>query len=89
MDYEVWKWLDAGGVEFHTCRFSRRTPAGNPLVRLGVCLFGRHQQVKFAHHACERMARLAAAALDQPDAADGTPRVADEVAVRSAASLDR
>jgi uncharacterized protein (UPF0548 family) len=88
MDYEVWKWLDTGEVEFHTCRFSRRAPAGNPIVRLGVRVFGRRQQVKFARHACERMARLTAAALEQSNAADGTPRVADEVVVRSAESLD-
>jgi uncharacterized protein (UPF0548 family) len=88
MDYEVWKWLDTGDVEFHTCRFSRRAAAGNPIVRLGVRVFGRRQQVKFARHACDRMARLTAAALDEDDDADGTPRVADQVAVRSSASLD-
>ncbi|HEV2760964.1 MAG TPA: DUF1990 family protein [Acidimicrobiales bacterium] len=88
MDYEVWKWLDTGEVEFHTCRFSRRAPAGNPVVRLGVRVFGRRQQVKFARHACERMARLTAAALERSDAAEGIPRVADQVAVRSSATLD-
>lgn len=88
MDYEVWKWLDTGEVEFHTCRFSRRAPAGNPIVRLGVRMFGRRQQVKFALRACQRMARLTAAALEQSAAAEGVPRVADEVAVRSSATLD-
>jgi uncharacterized protein (UPF0548 family) len=63
MDYEVWKWLDSGEVEFHTCRFSRRASVGNPIVRLGLWLFGRRRQVKFAHHACQRMARLTEAAL--------------------------
>jgi uncharacterized protein (UPF0548 family) len=87
MDYEVWKWLDTGAVEFHTCRFSRRAPAGNPMVRLVVRTFGRRQQVKFALHACERMARLTTAALERSDASEGTPRVADEVAVRPSASL--
>jgi uncharacterized protein (UPF0548 family) len=84
MDFEVWKWLDTGEVEFHTSRFSRHAPVGNPVVRLGVHLFGRRQQVKFARRACERMARLTAAALDRPeeDAARSVPRVADEVLVR-------
>jgi len=81
MDYEVWKWLDTGEVEFHTCRFSRRAGIGNPIVRLGVRVFGRHQQVKFAHRACERMARLTAAALAHEGAED-VPRVADHVDVR-------
>ncbi|HEX2047701.1 MAG TPA: DUF1990 family protein [Acidimicrobiales bacterium] len=84
MDYEVWKWLDTGEVEFHTCRFSRRAPAGNPVVRLGVWLFGRSQQVKFAKRACERMATLTAAELGQAGRDAGVPRVADEVSVRSA-----
>jgi uncharacterized protein (UPF0548 family) len=78
MDYEVWKWLDSGVVEFHTCRFSRRARAGNPVVRFGLWVFGRHEQVKFAHHACDRMARLTRAALDQ-DAAPAVARVAEEV----------
>ncbi len=30
MDYEVWKWLDTGEVEFHTCRFSRRRRPATP-----------------------------------------------------------
>jgi uncharacterized protein (UPF0548 family) len=81
MDYEVWKWLDTGEVEFHTCRFSRRARAGNPIVRLGVRVFGRRQQEKFARHACERMARLTAARLEGHDDA-GVPSVADAVAVQ-------
>jgi hypothetical protein len=85
MDYEVWKWLDTGDVEFHTCRFSRRAKVANPIVRLGLALFGRRQQVKFARRACERMARLTRAALDQADA--GVPRVADTVQVRPSAAL--
>jgi uncharacterized protein (UPF0548 family) len=85
MDYEVWKWLDTGDVEFHTCRFSRRAKVANPIVRLGLALFGRRQQVKFARRAGERMARLTQAALDQADA--GVPRVADTVQVRPSASL--
>ena len=84
MDYEVWKWLDTGEVEFHTCRFSRRAPAGNPVVRLGVRVFGRGQQVKFAKRACERMARLTAAELEEAGSDAGVARVADEVSVSQA-----
>jgi uncharacterized protein (UPF0548 family) len=84
MDYEVWKWLDTGEVEFHTCRFSRRARAGNPIVRLGVRVFGRGQQVKFAKRACQRMARLTAAELEQAGSDAGVPRVADEMSVSPA-----
>ncbi|MGI8807936.1 MAG: DUF1990 family protein [Acidimicrobiales bacterium] len=81
MDYEVWKWLDTGDVQFRTCRFSRHSRAGHPVVRLGVRLFGRGQQVRFARSACQRMARLTAAALDHDDAPT-VPRAADQVEVR-------
>ena len=73
MDYEVWKWLDSGEVEFRTCRFSRRARVGNPVVRLGLRLFGRRQQVKFARHACRRMARLTRAALRDGGARSARP----------------
>ena len=49
--------------------------------RFGVRVFGRRQQVKFARHACDRMARLTAARLAGRDGDEGTARVADEVAV--------
>ncbi len=84
MDYEVWKWLDSGQVEFHTCRFSRRARAGNPVVQLGGRVFGRRQQVKFARRACERMARLTAAEVERSGRDAGVARVADEVSVRRA-----
>ncbi|MGI8758504.1 MAG: DUF1990 family protein [Acidimicrobiales bacterium] len=85
MDYEVWKWLDTGAVEFRACRFSRHAHTGNPVVRLGLRLFGRYHQVRFAHRACARMARLTAAALQQTDEAASIPRAADQVEVRTAA----
>jgi uncharacterized protein (UPF0548 family) len=61
MDYEVWKWLDDGAVEFRIHVASRPGRIPNPVVRLGFRLFGRRQQVRFARRACERMADLLAA----------------------------
>jgi uncharacterized protein (UPF0548 family) len=58
MDYEAWKWLDSGEVEFRIHAFSRPASIPNPLVRLGFLIFGRRAQVRFARHACERMALL-------------------------------
>lgn len=58
MDFAVWKWLDAGSVEFRIHVVSRRAGGGNPLVRLGVRLVGRREQVRFARRACERMQEL-------------------------------
>jgi uncharacterized protein (UPF0548 family) len=58
MDYEVWKWLDSGEVEFRIHVVSRPARIPNPIVRLGFRIFGRRQQVRFARRACERMACL-------------------------------
>jgi uncharacterized protein (UPF0548 family) len=58
MDYEVWKWLDSGKVEFRVHVVSRPGRIPNPIVRLGFRLFSRREQVRFAQRACERMAAL-------------------------------
>ncbi len=80
MDYEVWKWLDTGGVQFRIAAYSQRARDGNPLVRLGFRLFGRREQVRFARHACERMACLVAEELSQAGKGE-VPRAGDSVAV--------
>jgi uncharacterized protein (UPF0548 family) len=81
MDYEVWKWVDTGEVEFRISAFSRGAPMRNPILRIGFRLFGRHEQVKFARHACARMAKLTDAALGHT-AGDGVRRAGDTVVVR-------
>jgi uncharacterized protein (UPF0548 family) len=80
MDYEVWKWLDSGAVEFRIHAVSRPAAIRNPLVRLGFRLFGRREQLRFARHACRRMAQLVAAEL-APETSTAIARVVDNVAV--------
>ena len=62
MNYEVWKWLDTGAVEFRIAAVSHRARVGNPLVRVGFALLGRREQLKFYRHTCEVMAAKTAAA---------------------------
>ena len=87
MDYEVWKWLDSGQVEFRIHAFSKPALIPNPLVRLGFRLFGRWMQRRFATNACKRMRRLVAAALGE-NAGDaeptGPPRLADRIRLHHA-----
>ena len=64
-DFEVWKWLDTGAVEFRTHALSRPAET-NAVVRLGFKLLGRHKQVEFGRRACGRMALLTEALLQQP-----------------------
>jgi uncharacterized protein (UPF0548 family) len=71
MDFEVWKWLDAGDVEFRIHATSKPASIPNPMIRFGFRLFGRPMQVRFARHACQRMARLTAAELGHPPSLSG------------------
>ena len=63
MDYEVWKRLDSGTVDFHIHVASRPAEIPNPFIRMGFRVFGRREQKRFARNACERMARLVRAEL--------------------------
>jgi hypothetical protein len=83
MDYELWKWLDSGEVEFRIHVVSRRARISNHLMRLGFRVFGRREQVRFAHRACERMARLTTARLARREEPQ-VPLVADTVTVQPA-----
>jgi hypothetical protein len=58
MDYQAWKWLDTGTVEFRIHVVSRAARIPNPLIRLGFALFGRRMQKKFARRALARMHTL-------------------------------
>jgi uncharacterized protein (UPF0548 family) len=82
IDYELWKWLDSGEIEFRIDAFSRAAPISQPIVRLGFRLFGRRTQVRFARNACERMARLTFAARQGESVGDPVPAVAPDLAIR-------
>ena len=66
MAWEVWKWLDTGAVEFRIHAFSRAAPTRDVLVRLGLRLFARREQLRFYRHACARMRSLTVAGLSRP-----------------------
>jgi hypothetical protein len=68
-DFEVWKWLDTGQVEFRTHAVSRAAET-NPVVELGFRLLGRHKQVEFGRRACRRMALLTEVSSGRPRAAE-------------------
>lgn len=75
MDWQVWKWLDSGEVEFQIHAFSRAAEGGKRLIRAGFRLFGRREQLKFLRRTCLRMARLTAA--EPGPGADVAPTPAD------------
>ncbi|GAC1434460.1 MAG: hypothetical protein NVSMB51_01680 [Solirubrobacteraceae bacterium] len=81
MDYELWKWLDDGAIEFRIHVVSRAGRIPNPIVRLGFRLVGRRMQVRFARHACERMLSLTEARLQLPERDPAPPPSANEIDV--------
>jgi uncharacterized protein (UPF0548 family) len=83
MDYEVWKWVDSGAVEFRIHAVSRAAAIANPIIRLGFRLVGRREQLRFARHACRRMAEFVEAELTTSHRTSLT-RAADAVAVAPA-----
>jgi uncharacterized protein (UPF0548 family) len=60
MDWEIWKWLDSGDVEFRLHVVSQRAAIDNLVVRLGFWLFGRWTQVRFVRHVLARMDHMVA-----------------------------
>jgi uncharacterized protein (UPF0548 family) len=84
MDYELWKWLDSGEVEFRIHVVSRPGRIANPLLRLGFRIFGRLEQRRFAQHACDRISRLTMAELEHVDTSNAIPKTASGVAVQAA-----
>jgi uncharacterized protein (UPF0548 family) len=88
MDYEIWKWLDSGEVEFHIHAVSKPAHIPNPLIRLGFRLFGRPMQVRFSRRACQRMARLTAAQLGHPTK-EPVPQASRNLTVAAASGQKR
>jgi uncharacterized protein (UPF0548 family) len=68
MNYEIWKWLDDGDVEFRLHAYSRAATDRPLWVRLGFRLVGRRQQLAYYRSACRRMRRLTESQLDLADA---------------------
>jgi uncharacterized protein (UPF0548 family) len=81
MDYQVWKWLDTGRIEFRIHAVSEIADIPNSIVRLGFRLFGRREQVKFARECGSRMVRLTQASLASGGDVEPRPRVVDGVVV--------
>ncbi len=80
MDYQIWKWLDTGEVEYRIHAVSQIAEIRNPILSLGFRLVGRREQVRFARRCAERMSRLVNASLSGAHA-EPRPRNAAGVSV--------
>lgn len=69
MDWEVWKWLDDGRVEFRVHAVSRAARISNPIVRLGFRLLRGRERQAFLNSTKQRMRTFTELALacEDPD----------------------
>jgi uncharacterized protein (UPF0548 family) len=58
MDWEVWKWIDTGDVEFRVHAVSTPASIANPIVRLGFWLLRSHERGVFLNSTDRRMVKF-------------------------------
>jgi uncharacterized protein (UPF0548 family) len=85
MDWEVWKWLDTGEVEFRVHALSRPAPIANPIIRLGFHLLRGRERATFLQSTRTRMRTLVEVALEQ----DGHPEALRQAAAEQTARRAR
>ncbi len=81
MDWEVWKWLDDGRVEFRVHAVSRPARIPNPIVRLGFHLLRAREREAFLNSTKQRMRTFTELAVA---AEDSDPTIRDAAAAVTA-----
>lgn len=82
MDWEVWKWLGDGRVEFRVHAVARVAQIRNPIVRLGFNLLREHERQAFLDSTKRRMLTFTQLALSREDAGDSIRDAAASLTVR-------
>jgi uncharacterized protein (UPF0548 family) len=88
MDWEVWKWLGDGRVEFRVHAAARMARITNPVVRLGFRLLRRHERQAFLDSTQKRMLTFTKLALEREHAGDPIRDAAATLTARPAGALD-
>ena len=89
MDWEVWKWVDSGTVEFRVHSVSRAAPIRNPIVRIGFHLVKGRERQTFLDSTRERMRTFVKLALEQEgDGAAPVREAAAQITARRSAPPD-
>jgi uncharacterized protein (UPF0548 family) len=55
MDWQVWKWLDSGEVQFRVRAVSRPAAIANPIIRIGFWALRGHERAVFLESTARRM----------------------------------
>jgi hypothetical protein len=75
IDYQVWKWLETGEVEYRIHAVAQVARTRRPVLDLGFRLVARGEQVRFARRCAQRMEQLIKSRLDGTRG-EPTPRAA-------------
>ena len=86
MDWQVWKWLDTGAVEFRVHSISRMAHIPNPIIRLGFLLVRGRERTAFLQSTKRRMRTFTELALDDARSADEIENVAGRLVARPLAA---
>ncbi len=82
MDWQVWKWLDTGAVEFRVHSISRMAHIPNLMIRLGFFLVRGRERTAFLESTKRRMRTFTELALDDERSADEVEAAAGRLVAR-------
>jgi uncharacterized protein (UPF0548 family) len=82
MDWQVWKWLDTGEVQFRVHAISRTASIKNPFVFVGFRLLKTHERTLFLDSTDRRMRTFTELALGRDDGGDRLRDAAPELTAR-------
>ncbi len=88
MNWEVWKWLDSGAVEFHVHSVSRTAPIPNPVIRIGFRVLRGHERSLFLDSTCRRMQAFTELGLEREGRGERIRRASDGLTARRLRSGD-
>jgi uncharacterized protein (UPF0548 family) len=83
MDWEVWKWIDTGQVQFHVYAVSRPAPIPNPVVAIGFRLLRGHERGVFLASTERRMVTFTGLGLGGEGRGDRVRAASGELTARS------
>lgn len=90
MDWQVWKWLDTGEVQFRVHAVSRTAAIANPFIRVGFRVLKGHERTVFLDSTQRRMRALTELALrGEARRGGGVERASAELTARRPPSGDR
>ncbi len=89
MNWEVWKWLDSGEVDFHVHAVFRSAPDSNPVIRVGFRLLRSHERALFLGSTDRRMKEFTELGLEREGRGERIRLAGPNLTARRLAADDR